>query len=244
MVTAPVVIAQGRSVRKTTIGLPPASGPSTIDVLVDAASGAPIRLLVLGDSTVAGIGVDTHAEGLTGALARTMAARFGRSVSATAMGRGGATAADVIVEFLDAAVDAGPWDAAFLSVGANDAMTGRSRGSFTRDLGVILDRLLATSPELVTMISSLPAFRLFELLPQPLRWNLDLHARSLEAAARQFASRRDHTWMSPPVPGYGPDFWAADRFHPGVVGYAVWGEWAVDEALADGALEALRPASA
>lgn len=242
--TAPVVIAQGRAVRRTTVGLPPAAGSTTVLAGDDATGTAPIRLLVLGDSTVAGIGVSTHDEGLTGSLARTLAARFGRRVTAIAFGRGGATAADVIKEFLDDAVVAGPWDLVFLSVGANDAMTARSRAAFTRDLGVILDRLAAANPGLIAMLSSLPAFRLFELLPQPLRWNLDLHARSLEAAARGFAGQRERTWMSPPVPGYGPDFWAEDRFHPGIVGYAIWGEWAVDEALADGALDALRsPAS-
>lgn len=239
--TAPVMIAQGRAVRRTTVGLPPASGPST--VLAGPASSMvdPIRLLVLGDSTVAGIGVDTHEEGLTGSLARTLSARLDRAVSATAIGRGGATAADVIAEFLDDAVVARPWDAVFLSIGANDTMAARSRGAFSRDLGVIVDRIAAGSPKAVTMLSSLPAFRLFELLPQPLRWNLELHARSLESAARRLASTRPRAWMSPPVPGYGPDFWAVDRFHPGVVGYAAWGEWAVDAAIADGALDSLRP---
>lgn len=239
----PVVIAQGRAVRRTTIGLPPATGPSTVEAATGFA-GTPIRMLVLGDSTVAGIGVGTHVEGLTGALARQLAHRVGRPVSATAIGRGGATSADLVAEFVDDAVAAGPWDAVFLSIGANDAMTARSRGAFVRDLGTVLDRLAAGSPDAVVMISSLPAFRLFELLPQPLRWNLDLHARSLEAAARRFAGRRARTWMTPPVPGYGPDFFAADRFHPGVVGYAAWGEWAIDEAMAAGVLEALRPASA
>ena len=236
--TAPVVIAQGRTVRRTTIGLPPASGPATIVAGPDGATA--LRVLVLGDSTVAGIGVDTHADGLTGSLARELAARLERPVAATAIGRGGATAADLIREFLDEAVQAGPWDAVFLSVGANDAMTARSRGAFTRDLGVIIDRLRAESPDVIVMLSSLPAFRLFGLLPQPLRWNLDLHARSLEHAARAFAARRPNTWMTPPVPGYGDDFFAADRFHPGLVGYAVWGEWVVDEADAAGILEPLR----
>jgi len=240
--TAPVVIAQGRTVRRTTIGLPPATGPATIEA-GPAGTGALIRMLVLGDSTVAGIGVGTHAEGLTGALARQLALRMDRAVSATAIGRGGATAADLVREFLDDAVAAGPWDAVFVSVGANDAMTARSRGAFTRDLVTVLDRLAVDSPDAVVMLSSLPAFRLFELLPQPLRWNLDLHARSLEAAARRVAARRPRTWMTPPVPGYGDDFFAADRFHPGVVGYAVWGEWAIDEALAAGVLDELRAPS-
>lgn len=242
LATAPVVIAQGRTVRKTTIGLPPASGPATI--VAGDVSSRTLRLLVLGDSTVAGIGVDTHAEGLTGALARALAATVDRTVSATAIGRGGATAADLITEFLDSAADAGPWDAVFLSIGANDAMTARSRTAFTRDLGVILDRLAVGSPDAVVMLSSLPAFRLFELLPQPLRWNLDLHARSLEAAGRAFAARRAHAWMTPPVPGYTPDFFAADRFHPGIVGYAAWGEWAIEQADAAGVLEPLRAPSA
>ena len=52
--TGPLVLPQGRVVRRTTPRLPEAAGPTT----VTAGAGArPLRLLLLGDSTVAGIGV-------------------------------------------------------------------------------------------------------------------------------------------------------------------------------------------
>ena len=231
--TGPLVLPQGRVVRRTTPRLPEAAGPTT----VTAGAGArPLRLLLLGDSTVAGIGVASHEEGLAGGLARELAPRLGRPVAATAIGRGGATSRDLVVDLLDAA--AGPWDAAFVSIGANDALAARSRRTFARDLGTVLDRLESDSPGIALLVSSLPGFRWFELLPQPLRWNLDLHARSLEAAARAAIAGR--AWMTPPASGYTPDFFAADRFHPGAVGYARWAAWIADAAEADGVLARLR----
>ena len=95
--TAPVVLAQGRAVRRSTPLLPEANGPATVHV---GAGDAPVRLLVLGDSTVAGIGVATHVEGLTGGLARELAGRVDRPVAATAIGRGGATTRDLVTDFL------------------------------------------------------------------------------------------------------------------------------------------------
>lgn len=235
--TAPVVLAQGRAVRRSTPLLPEANGPATVHV---GAGDAPVRLLVLGDSTVAGIGVATHAEGLTGGLARELAGRVDRPVAATAIGRGGATTRDLVTDFLAAADAAGPWDAVFVSIGANDALAARSRRAFVRDLATVLDRLEAGSPDAVLLVSSLPGFRFFDLLPQPLRWNLDLHARSLEAAARDALAARGHGWMTPPATGYTDDFFAEDRFHPGIVGYAQWSAWIAEAADAAGELEPLR----
>lgn len=246
--TGPVVLAQGRAVRRTTPVLPEADGPTIVradhetgdDEARDDARRVPLRLLVLGDSTVAGIGVDRHDDGLAGGLAREFAARCGRSVIATAIGRGGATARDLVTDLLAPAVAAGPWDAVVLSIGANDALAARSRRAVVRDVLAVIRGLEAGSPGIEVLLSSLPGFRFFDLLPQPLRWNLDLHARSIEAALRTAVADRGLGWMTPPATGYTDDFFAADRFHPGAVGYARWSAWIADAADTAGVLDRMR----
>ena len=226
---APVLLAQGRRLRRETIRLPDAGQPwlGTLD------GDDPMTLLVLGDSTAAGVGVTTQADALPGNLARQLGARTGRGVHWTAAGRNGATSRDLITDYLDTAV-ADRWDVVFLTVGANDALALRTRSAFARDMRVILNALTAVSP--VVLVSSLPAFFRFELLPNPLRFNLYLHSRSLEDAARAVAVTFDTVHMSPPPPPYTDGFFATDMFHPSATGYRDWAEFAVADAAAAGIL--------
>ena len=226
---APVLLAQGRRLRRETIRLPDAGQPWLGSLDGDD----PMTLLVLGDSTAAGVGVTTQADALPGNLARQLGARTGRGVHWTAAGRNGATSRDLITDYLDTAV-ADRWDVVFLTVGANDALALRTRSAFARDMRVILNALTAVSP--VVLVSSLPAFFRFELLPNPLRFNLYLHSRSLEDAARAVAVTFDTVHMSPPPPPYTDGFFATDMFHPSATGYRDWAEFAVADAAAAGIL--------
>ena len=86
------------------------------------------------------------------------------------------------------------------------------------------------------LVSSLPAFFRFELLPNPLRWNLYLHSTSLEDAARAIAASMPGVHMSPPPPPYTEGFFATDLFHPSAIGYRDWARFAIEDAVAAGAL--------
>jgi len=226
---APVLIAQGRRLRRDTPRLADAALPWTGSV----PGPDPLRLLVIGDSTAAGVGADTQDDALPGNIARELSTLTGRGVEWRAVGRNGAMAHDLITDYLDEAT-ASPVDVVFLSIGANDALGLRPRWAFARDIRVLLTRLRAISP--VVIMSSLPAFFRFELLPNPLRWNLYLHSASLEDAARAIVARTDGAHMSPPPPPYTEGFFATDLFHPSASGYRDWARFAVEDAVAAGAL--------
>src|SRR5262245_838679 len=85
----PILWLQGRHVRKHTPRLPGAAGPSVGTCLV---AGVPLRLLVIGDSPVAGVGAPDHGHALTGQIAAALAMRTGRTVDWRAVGKIGATA--------------------------------------------------------------------------------------------------------------------------------------------------------
>lgn len=228
---APVLLVQGRRLRRDTPRLADAASPWS-----GATPGPnPLRLLVLGDSTAAGVGVDSQADGLPGNLARSISAHSGRGVQWTAMGANGATARDLLERFIDTAT-AESYDIVFLTIGANDALTIRSRAAFGRDIRSLLSRLRAASPDATILMSSLPAFFRFVLLPNPLRFNLYLHSQSLESEARAIVSRTPGAHMSPPPPPYTDGFFATDLFHPSAIGYRDWSDFAVADAIAAGRL--------
>ena len=226
---APLLVVQGRRLRRDTPRLPDAALPWSGRL----EGPDPLRLLVLGDSTAAGVGADTQDDALPGNLARELAARTGRGVTWRAVGRNGATARDIITDHLSDATTEDV-DLVFLSIGANDALGLRPRAAFARDIRTILERLREVSP--LVLVSSLPAFFRFELLPNPLRWNLYLHSQNLEDAARAIVARTPGVHMSPPPPPYTEGFFATDLFHPSASGYRDWARFAVDEAVAAGVL--------
>lgn len=226
---APVLVVQGRRLRRDTPRLPDAAQPwqGKLD------GPDPLRLLVLGDSTAAGVGAATQDEALPGNLARQLAALGGRGVQWSAAGRNGATAHDLVTDYLETAV-AQRWDVVFLTIGANDALGLRSRAAFARDIRRILTGLTAVSP--VVLMSSLPAFFRFELLPNPLRSSLYRHSRSLEDAAREVVATFDTVHISPPPPPYTAGFFATDLFHPSASGYRDWAAFAIADAVSNGVL--------
>ncbi len=222
--TAPVLLVQGRRLRRETPRLPDAAAPWSGSV----AGQNPLRLLVLGDSTAAGVGVASQDDALPGNLARELSRRLNRGVRWRAVGENGGTARDLVRRFLGDATSE-PADLVFLSIGANDALGLRSRAGFVSDIRTVIAGLREASPEVTILMSSLPGFSQFVLLPNPLRWNLYLHSTSLEAGARAAVGGMDGVYMSAPPPTYTEGFFASDLFHPSASGYRDW----VDFALAD-----------
>ena len=193
----------------------------------------PIRLLVLGDSMAIGVGVDDAAQGLAGCVAAELTEQTGRPVRWRARGGDGATARDVIRDHLDDAI-AEPTDVIVISLGTNDTMQVRSHRAFRRDIKRIVHNVFAVHPKAIVLMSALPAFHRFGLLPEPLRTTLALHAQSLEVSARRALQRFPHAHMTPPLPPYTADHFAADDFHPSAQGCVEWAEFIVDDAVAHG----------
>jgi lysophospholipase L1-like esterase len=221
---APMLVVQGRRLRRDTPRLPDAAAPWHGSV----AGSRPLRLLVLGDSTAAGVGATTQDAALPGNLARELSARLDRGVTWRAVGENGATSRDIVEGYLHDAT-AAPADLVFLSIGANDALGLRPRAAFVRDIRTIIAGLQAASPGVTILVSSLPGFSQFVLLPNPLRWNLYLHSTSLEAGARDAVAGMHNVWMSGPPPRYTDGFFATDLFHPSESGYADWARFALDD---------------
>ena len=234
-----LVFVQGKRLRRDTPKLPdaalPRTGSTPVESFDEASEPTPLKMLVLGDSTAAGVGAGTQDDALPGTLARELVARWNRPVSWRAIGENGATAHDLRERFILEAT-AERYDFIFLSIGANDALSLRPRWAFGRDIRALLAQLRAANPQAIIMMSSLPAFTRFVLLPNPLRWNLYLHSQSLEAEARSIVAGLSRTIMSPPPPPYTDGFFASDLFHPSAQGYRDWACFAIEDAFVTGQL--------
>ncbi|HSU15872.1 SGNH/GDSL hydrolase family protein [Longimicrobium sp.] len=215
----PVLLVQGKGVRRRTPRLPDAAGP--VEGFVPGA-GEPLRLLVLGESTVAGIGAAAHEQALTGRVAAALAERTERAVRWRAAGRSGANAREAAG--LVATLPDERADAVVISLGVNDTLRFRPPALWARDVARLVEAVRARAGPAPVVLAPVPPMHAFPALPQPLRAILGARARRLDAALARLAARLPTTahvalWVEP-----APGLFCEDGFHPSEAGYTVIGE--------------------
>jgi len=211
---APVLAVQAVRVRRSTPRLPGAAGPTSGTL----GTGRPLRLTVIGESTVDGVGATTHAEALTGQLASAIAAS-GREVRWQALGITGASARVVLDELVPRV---SPADLVVVALGVNDTLELHSAARYRRDLLKIVLALRQRIGDVPIVLAGVPPLGSFQSLPRPLRTVLGTRSVSLDRAARTLVRLPGvrHVPLAPDL--LKPDMFATDRFHPGPEGYRVW----------------------
>lgn len=211
----PMLAWQGKRARRDTPRLPEASGAGA----GQWGEGEPaLRVLVIGESTAAGVGVSDHAEGLAAQLALALHRAQQLTIGWQTFGRNGARLAEVTdavsgQHFL-------PADIVLISMGVNDT-TG-----FTR-LGQYRDRLqrlrLALQPRFPSplVLLSVPPMHRFTALPQPLRLMMGWRARQVDQVKRDLAARHPQAFRYLAYPVMTDTaLLASDGYHPGPRGYS------------------------
>jgi lysophospholipase L1-like esterase len=210
----PLLFMQGRRVRRVTPRLAEAAGPRE----GTAGAGAPLRVLVLGDSAAAGVGVAAQRDALAGQLARALAASH--RVSWKLLARTGLTA-EALVDWL-AAEPAQPFDAAVTSLGVNDVTDGVSPARWRAAQAALVDLLATRFGVAHVILSAVPPIERFPALPQPLAWYLGMRAKRLNATLAEWAATQPRcTFLRVALP-LEPHLMAADGFHPGEAACATW----------------------
>jgi lysophospholipase L1-like esterase len=216
----PLLAVQGRGVRRRMPLLPPAAGQATGHV---DGSGPTVRLVVLGESTVAGIGAATHAEGLTGHLAVALARSSGRTIAWQAVGKVGVTArqATALVPRLSDA----PTDLVVVVLGINDVLAFTPPARWAEHLLNLITQVREHLAQPVPiLIAGVPPAGQLPALPQPLRGVLGRHARALDAATHRLAQRLPGVRHAVTEARVSEHDVCTDRFHPSPTGYAAWAQ--------------------
>lgn len=233
---APVLLLQGRRVRGLAQRLPEAAGPR--EAVAGAGSQA-LRVLLIGDSAIAGVGAADQHEALAGRLAEGLARRLAAgegSVHWRLVARTGATTADAIA-LLDEAVQARgasiTADVAIVGLGVNDLTGQVPAARWLRTLDTLADRLRERHGARLLLFCGLPPMHLFPLLPQPLRWYLGSAARRYDRALAHWTLGRPGFAHVPMPAMTDPTLMAVDGFHPGPGAYAVWGDALAGTVLAE-----------
>lgn len=235
---SPLLFVQGKYVRKTVPLLPEPSGARTGVV----GTGPELKLLVLGDSAAAGVGVSTQDEALTGRLVEHLAEHF--EVKWTLAAKTGFTTGKTL-KMLEQ-MPAQAFDAVVTSLGVNDTTGLSSVKTFLQRQEQLVEVLNQKFSARHICLSGLPPVGKFPALPQPLRWALGWRAQLLDVRLQHWAASRNDCYYLKSDYTLDPVHIASDGFHPGAGVYRFWAEAVAaqieDKLNCDSQLAAVRPA--
>lgn len=214
---------------RTTLRLPVAQGVPEGLTGVER-TGRPLRLLVLGESTVVGVGVERLEDGLAAQLAGCLSERLERAVHWKSYGESGIRAGGALQRLLPSVQEESA-DIVLLVLGVNDTVGLCRKRRWQEDLAGLIDGCARGGARVV--LAGVPPMRKFFALPWLLRHVFGWRASLLDRWAREVAMRRKALHL-PSDLRFEPCFLARDGYHPSSVGYRYWAE-----SLADGYMASL-----
>lgn len=181
-----------------------------------------MRLVVLGDSSASGIGVEHNIEGMAGQTALQLSVTKQVHVDWEVRGMGGLTAGDLVGYVIQESMH--EVDVVVVAVGVNDTKNLHSRKRWRRELGDLFDLIAESAPRAEIVYIGVPPMEVFPLLPHPLSDVMGLRSRQMGSVSQTLADQHPrvrHVVLTIPDD---PSMWARDGFHPAADLYALFGK--------------------
>lgn len=211
----PILIVQGRLVRKNALKLPEASGPRE----GHSGCGRALSILIIGDSAAAGVGVETQKDGLSGIVVSNLAKDY--SIRWQLVAKTGNNTEATLEQIKDQVL-LNDIDLVITSLGINDVTGGKSRGEWLARQKELHEYCFQSLSVKHILVSGLPPLAKFPLVPQPLRWVLGQRAIDFDKhLMKQIQENENITHLPLDFP-FTLDSMALDGFHPGLHAYKIW----------------------
>lgn len=218
----PILLAQGYWVRKRTPRLPDAAGPLEGTT---GADGEPIKLITVGESTVAGIGADSHETALTGQLAVALSRHTKRRVNWSVAARSGINARQCLHELVPKLVGKRA-DVVLIALGVNDSIEFHTARRWAADVERLIEAIRVEVGDVPVLLAGVPPLDYFPALPAPLSYALGARSASLGQASIALVKRMKRVVHVPfeIEKKECVEFFCAAGFHPSELGYKLWAE--------------------
>jgi lysophospholipase L1-like esterase len=218
---APILIPQGVYTKIITPKLPEAEGARK----GVSGKGKALKLLVLGDSAAAGVGVEKQNQALLGQVVSKLAPHY--TLEWRLEAETGSKTTDII-ERLEM-IEGFNVDVVIVSLGVNDVTGNVKLNTWLALQDQLRSILVSKFNAKVIFLSSVPPMERFPSLPQPLRWYLGRKSKAFNLGlleqTRNFSGLQFLDINFPLEPGY----IAADGFHPSDMAYKLWSDLLVGE---------------
>jgi lysophospholipase L1-like esterase len=228
----PLMYIHGKRILNSVPKLPDAEGPEGVVVGNDR---RPLRLLVVGESTMSGVGVATHEEGFSGALARTLGAEWRTEVQWKVYARSGYTLKRVRHELLPVITESeNEIDLIVVGMGGNEAFKLNTPGGFRCDMQAVIDDLRAKfGPDVPIAFPNMPPIKEFPAFTSLIKFTLGNMVEYFGQELEELLKDQPNTYYNPEVIRL--DYWTkelnmdndptaffSDGVHPSGLTYQTW----------------------
>lgn len=153
----PILYFQGKKIRKQVPKLPEAQNPTGY---IKTNSEKTLKILAIGESTIAGVGVDFHENGFIGALAQEIASTKDISILWRVYAKSGYTAKMVRRKIIPEIEETNA-DAIVIGLGANDAFMLNSPEVWIYQINLLIKTLKRKFPKTPIYFTNMPPIKEF-----------------------------------------------------------------------------------
>ncbi|GAL84669.1 GDSL family lipase [Sporocytophaga myxococcoides] len=226
----PVIIIQGKILKRKIPVLPEAE-KNRVGFI---GNGDAINLVTIGESTVAGVGVDDHEQGLTGNIAKALQEFTGKKINWDVFANSGYSA-DAVNKKLIPLLPSKPIDLIIIGLGANDAFELKSPVQWKKGITDIIVSIRNRNINCPIVIAAMPPLRycpVFSILFRCIFGGLVfLYSKTMKGICRNnqevyFINQEINykNWSPRIDPGLTVNDLFCDGVHPSKLSYELWGK--------------------
>tara|TARA_R110002049_G_scaffold82223_2_gene209267 strand:- start:10674 stop:11444 length:771 start_codon:yes stop_codon:yes gene_type:complete len=228
----PFLYFQGKNIRKKTPKLPEAKEPKG---LVNGNFNKTLNILSIGESTIAGVGVDYHKNGFTGALANTLSSELKANINWRVYARSGYTVAKVS-EKIVSKIEETKTDFIVIGMGGNDAFTLNSPKKWRKNIENLISLLQNKFPEIPIFFTSMPPIKEFPAFTKPIKFVIGNLVEILGENLYNLIKNKRNVYYYHEIitlkkwsekhnlPNNNSKIYFSDGVHPSELTYKVWGK--------------------
>ncbi len=229
----PVLYFQGKQVRQKVPILPEAKGTEGVSVSLGNPKNK-LKILALGESTIAGVGVKTHQEGFTGTLANELGAKLNAKITWKVYAKSGCTAKNVTEKIIPKIKENdNDIDAIVIGLGGNDAFTLNTPWKWKRHIRELIFALRSQFKNGNIIFTNMPPIKEFPAFTPIIRFVLgnlaEILGEELEDVVSGFENVFYHSqtitlqnWSKKMNIDTKPEDFFSDGVHPSILTYQTW----------------------
>lgn len=231
----PIILWQGKQLKAKAIELPEAKGaragqvkcrqPEKMSGTSAQAKQHSLAFLHVGESTVAGVGVENFQQGLSATIAESIA-DLDYNTHWTSIGQSGVRIKSLIKKVDKALTGEQTLDSVIVTLGVNDASQLVSMKQWRQQLSTLVELLTSRchNPQLKIFFSQVPPMQDFPILRFPLSSMLGCQAALMNLELQKLANSHQDIFYIQSGLKLQANFMAVDGFHPNAQGYKLWGQ--------------------
>jgi len=227
----PLMYFQGKRIARRVPKLPEAVGKEGCNIISGSTSRT-LMVLTIGESTIAGVGVKTHSEGITGTFCKELSKLFTRSVVWKVYARNGVTA-KLVVEKLIPNITEDQADIVLVGLGANDAFTLNRPSKWRKDICRLIEALKSKFPKAIIVFCNMPPIKEFPAFTTLIKFTIGnlVEILGVELKKAIIAYERVfyldekislHNWISKFDSTAKKEDFFSDGVHPSKLAYQSW----------------------